>query len=453
MNNRPVTAALVGVGEFGASFLFRSGRARDLQVVAAVDPDIERVTKAARAAGYPNDKIHCCETPAQVKQALEASAFAALTDSQLLDDTPLDFIVEATGAPESAAQVAVRAIDNGHNVAMVTKECDSVVGPALQARARNAGLVCTVVDGDQPSLTIALIDWAHELGLEVVCAGKASEYDFVMDLDANTVLANGNSHKLASISELWSSSADNVIKQVQARAHELSMWPHRTTPDLCELCIIANATELNPSSARLHAPIARTLELPNLLRPVSEGGLLAKPGSLDMFNCLRRPDEISFAGGVFVVVRSDDPSTWRILRDKGIPMSDDLSVGLLHNPIHLLGIEAPVSLLRAIKSGQPGGLLRPRYDLLARTTKDLKAGQTLAMGARHSIIGLQAELLPAQAVTPTTPVPFYMAANQQLQTDLNAGQVLRTEHLVAPKHSTLWSLRAEQDRHFFPEKP
>ena len=43
------------------------------------------------------------------------------------------------------------------------------------------GKIVTPVDGDQPSLLIALVSWAEVLGFDIVSAGKSSEYDFVYD--------------------------------------------------------------------------------------------------------------------------------------------------------------------------------------------------------------------------------------------------------------------------------
>jgi len=39
----------------------------------------------------------------------------------------------------------------------------------------------------------------------------------------------------------------------------------------------------------------RTTELTNALQLVVEGGLMLGKGRIDVFNCLRRPDETSFA--------------------------------------------------------------------------------------------------------------------------------------------------------------
>lgn len=44
---------------------------------------------------------------------------------------------------------------------------------------------------------------------------------------------------------------------------------------------------------------------------------MAGAGVLEVFHCLRAPDEISFAGGVFVVIRCDHADTWEMLRAKG----------------------------------------------------------------------------------------------------------------------------------------
>src|SRR5690606_24463807 len=66
-------------------------------------------------------------------------------------------------------------------VAMVSKEADSCVGPILQYRAERAGLVYTMVDGDQHGLLIGLVQWARDLGLEVICGGKAIDTELVFD--------------------------------------------------------------------------------------------------------------------------------------------------------------------------------------------------------------------------------------------------------------------------------
>ena len=64
---------------------------------------------------------------------------------------------------------------------MVSKETDSVCGPILNQTAAEHGAVYALVNGDQPRNLLDLYSWAMLLGLDVVAAGKASEYDFVWD--------------------------------------------------------------------------------------------------------------------------------------------------------------------------------------------------------------------------------------------------------------------------------
>jgi predicted homoserine dehydrogenase-like protein len=419
-------AGVVGVGEFGASFIFRSGRVPGLVVAAAVDTDAERAVRAARRAGVPAERIVRCAGAADARKAFARGDFVVAAEVEVLCALELDFIVEATGSPEAGARTALAALAAGKHVAMVSKECDSAVGVVLQAKAAEAGRVYTAVDGDQPSLLIGLVTWARALGLEILCAGKASEFDFVCETDAQ-----------------WRSS-------VQDRAALWPERPRRTPPDLCELGIVANATGLTPDVPRMHAPVAKTLELPELLRPREEGGLLAAAGRVDMFNCFRRPDEASFAGGVFVTVRCDDAATWAILKDKGIPSSADGRVALLHNPVHLLGIEAPLTLLQAMALKQPAAKLAPRCDLVARSVQPLAAGTLLALGERHSVLGVEPELADAAPARGANPVPYYLAGGCRLRAHVPAGALITRAMLDVPADSALWRLRDEQDAKFFP---
>lgn len=412
---RRLRVGLCGAGEFGRSFLFRSGRAQGLEIVAVADRDTRRAEETARG------------TSARI-----------LGDAEELAALELDLVVEATGDPEAAARIGELAIIHGKHFAMVTKEADCVVGPVLQAKAQMAGLACTPVDGDQPSLAVALVSWARLLGLEVVCAGKSGEFDFVCDPDLTQVKGPQGTKFLDNGKEFW--------RRPPRRSEVLNDWTRATVPDYCELAIIANATGLAPDVPGLHAPVARTLELPELFRP---GGLLAKPGAVDMFVCLRREDELSFAGGVFVVVRCDDRKTWEVLRGKGIPVSGDGSHALLHNPVHLLGIEAPVSLINAVFLNAPSARLAPCWDMHARATRPLAAGTRLEIGERHAIPGVETLLASARAVAERAPVPYYMAANARLKADVAPGTIITRDLVEPPVGSALWRLRAEQDAMFF----
>jgi predicted homoserine dehydrogenase-like protein len=55
---------------------------------------------------------------------------------------------------------------------MINVEDDLLAGPLLTRKATEAGIIYSMVYGDQPALTAELVDWACTTGFNVVCAGK-----------------------------------------------------------------------------------------------------------------------------------------------------------------------------------------------------------------------------------------------------------------------------------------
>lgn len=441
-----IAVALVGAGEFGATFAAQARRIPGLDLRLVCDADPGRARRALAGAGYDPERTVPCPSRPAVLAALERGRLAVVEDWQLIADLPLDAVVEATGNPEVAAAVAELAIASGMAVGLVTKEAEIVVGPLLAHRARAAGVAHTPVDGDQPSLLIALVARARMLGLPVMAAGKSTESDHVFDPAAGTVTAWERSVAAPDYGRAFA--AGDPRDALAARA--LPGLDRATAPDLCEMGIVANHCGLAPDVAALHAPVARTTELAQLFRPRGEGGLLGRAGVVDVFACLRRPDELSFAGGVFVVVEAPDPATGRLLAAKGIPGSGDGRHLMLHNPVHLLGVEAAASVLAAVRERRStgGAEVRQGFDLVARASRALPAGTSLALGPRHVLPGADPLLVPARALAPDAPVPYYLAAGRRLARDVAAGAVLTLGDLEPDGEGVLFRLRREQDALF-----
>jgi len=447
---RRYRAALAGAGQFGHSFVFQAERNAFLEVSAVVDRDPARAISAYRAAGVPAESIVVCDDAAAARAALARAARVVLADAAALAELGLDIVVEATGDPEAAAANAAAALEAGCHVAMVSKEADCTVGPALARRAAARGLVYTPVDGDQPSLLVGLIAWARLIGLDIVAAGKSCEHDFVFDARRGSVVSNGVEVPAPRLARCWTLDGP-VGPLVAERWAAVTGLARQTVPDLAELTVVANATGLRPDTPALHAPLLRTPEVPSALCPRADGGLLEGRGVLDVFCALRAPDEVSFAGGVFVVVRCHDEITWRVLADKGIPVARNGRHALLYNPQHLLGIEALVSVLAACAARAPSGgeAPQPVCDLAARAAVPLAAGTRLELAERHAIPGVTPLMLDAVPAHGANPVPYYLAAGATLARAVPAGAILCCDDLVAPPRSVAWALRREQDAAFF----
>ena len=449
---RPVETCVVGTGGFGRSFLAQGLRVPLMRARIAIDVDCSIAAAGFTALGVSVDDIVRCATPDEARSAWAEGKFIAAADLAVVTELPIDVVVEATGNPEAGARNSLIAIEAGHHLVLVSKEADSVIGPYLAHLARQRGKVVTPVDGDQPSLLIGLITWAQTLGFDIVAAGKSSEYDFVYEAAAGTMTSDGKCVPMPGFSSHWDLGARSVADVVHARAQACAALPQRAVPDLCELLVVANSTGFIPDRADLHAPIARIPEVPSILGMLEEGGLLVRKGVLDVFHCLRRPDEASFAGGVFVIVHCEDRVTWDFLAAKGHVVSRDGQRAMIYLPRHLLGLEAATSVLDAAIHGRSSGAQspQPRLDLVARATRRLQAGSLLSMGGHHHTIdGVGAELQPACPLGAANPAPFYLAANRRLTRDVEAGMIINFGDIEVDSASVLLALRRQQDTWFF----
>jgi len=420
LGERRIRIALTGAnGGFGRTFLAQCRVARHVDLAVLCDRDVEGLRATLLALGYAPSALYVCNTEAEVRAAAGGTALVA--DAGWLAQAAHDIVVEATGVPEVSVEIAEAALRRGVHVGMVTKETDSVVGPWLNRLALEHGVVYTTVDGDQPAGLIGLVSWARVLGFDVVCAGKASEHDFVYDARRGVVTHAGLSHPVPGLDTMWGLGAD-AAATLGARRQALQAFPLSATPDYCEMNVVANSTALMPSCDALHYPLCRTSELADVLIPVEDGGLLTRTGAVDVFNSLRRDDEASFGGGVFVIVRCTDRATWKLLQEKGHVVGRSGKYACIYQPFHLMGLESLTSVYSAVLHGRSSGSTqqRPHTRMVARAARDLHAGETLAMGGHmHEIEGVQARLVPARQTQDAA--PYYLAANRRLVRDVARG--------------------------------
>ncbi|ABL71461.1 NAD(P)H-dependent oxidoreductase [Paracoccus denitrificans] len=446
-----VATTIIGTGGFGRSYLAQCRKVPLLEARVAVDVTAEQAARTMIEVGYPEARIRKCDTAEEAAAAWAAGDFIAAGDFAHVAALPVHVVIEATGHPEAGARHCRLAVEAGHHVALVSKEVDSVVGPGLAALAREKGCVVSPVDGDQPSLLIELITWAELLGFEIIAAGKSSEYDFIFDAAAGTLTSDGRMVSAPDFAQ-WADLDDRPAAEVVAgRANAASALPQRAVPDLCELTVVANATGFAPDAAPLHAPIARITEVPTLFSTRDEGGILDGRRVLDVFHCLREPGEVSFAGGVFVVIRCDDAETWKMLEGKGHVVARDRNTAMIYNPRHLLGLEAATTILSLglLARGTGGHAPAHHIDLVAFADRDLAAGEALVMGGHHhSIPGVSARMVAAGPLSDESPAPFYLASNQTIRRPVAAGSYIRMGDLEHRSNTELLTLRQRQDAIF-----
>lgn len=228
--NTPVRYALTGAkGGFSRTLLAQSRLMPRLLPTVLCDLDLAGLRALCLELGYSDDEMVECHTAEAVATA-PANAIALIADVALLPPERYDILVEATGNPAIGQSVARRALNAGRHVAMVSKEVDSVAGVALSRLARERAVVYTTADGDQPANLIGWVSWARTLGLDIVAAGKSSEYDLVFDPATGAITQLDQTISAPGMGELLTLGND-VRATLDARRHVLNGLKTSATAD------------------------------------------------------------------------------------------------------------------------------------------------------------------------------------------------------------------------------
>lgn len=391
----------------------------ELRVICSRHP--EECLEVLKEIGYEENKIVVCSNKEEIAKTGEEEVLI-VSDYRLVAECGITALVECTGNTKVSTDAALLALRRGINVYMVSKETDSVCGPVLNQVAAENNAVYALVNGDQPRNLLDLYSWAMLLGLEVVAAGKSSEYDFVWDRESGDMIyLDGESEKenMPEMLEHWYYEGTETL---EGRKKLLEKYAEVISADLCEMNLVSNVTGLVPASPFLSYPVAKTSELANIFIPEEDGGILKKTGVVDVFYNLRGKDEASFCGGEFIIIKCENEKMWDILKSKGHVMSRNGKYACIYYPYHYMGLETPTSILLGDFMGVGTHPECRQVSVLAGVAqKDLPKGTELTVaGHHHSIEGLTPELLERKTVENVA--PFYLLNGTTLLRDVKKGE-------------------------------
>ena len=455
---REVQAAVIGAGHFGTAVVTQQSYTPMLKVTVVADRDLVRAKNAFVKAGIPEEHIQYSASADQASRLIREGNYIYTDDPMIIMDIPsIEVVCEGTGVPEAGTGFCLAAIEKGKHVAAISKEMDSVVGPVLKKLAAEKGLVYSPVDGDQPALLMAMVEWAKTIGLTVISAGKARDGEFVLDEEQRTVSVKADGitiHEDRAVRipeeemKYFGKIPDGCATEyLSARARLLKDLPGAGAFDLCELTMVANATGLKPPQPELTDGILRITELPAAYCAENNNGIYKTEGMIDVHTNLRRRDESGMGGGVYMVVRCDNAYSNYILTTKGQISNSDCSAAVIYRPYHLCGIEVAVTILCAALLGTDTGTLEyvPRFDLVKKAACPIKAGEVL--GNDHDL-RMKAMILPAAPKAPASPIPAHMITGNRAVRDINQGEIITYDMIEDCSDSALWRLRERQDREF-----
>lgn len=408
---RPVRVGLVGAGQMGRGFVAQVRRIAGMEVVAVADIDLARATGALQAAGI--EDVTTGDDHGKLSSLVDDGGTVAVTDPALLTALPVDMVIDATGVPEIGAQIALRSLLAGKHVGLLNVETDVTVGWLLSRIAARSGLVYTLCRGDEPAEALKLVDYARDLAFDVVCAGKGKNnpmrpHDTPADLAAEAARKRMNPKMLASFVD--------------------------GSKAMIEMAALANAADLGVSKRGMSGYETTVPQLHDVFRPAADGGILDRSGVVDFATGPVAP-------GVFVVVRSDEPTVVEEMDYLGMGAGPYYS---FYRPYHLASIEAPLSIPPAVLDGVSDISPRAwRAEVGAGTKRPLKAGDVIdGIGGNH-VYGMIDDAATAKA---DRLVPLGLLAGARLTRDVDVDHLLTYDDVEVDTSTTISHLRALQDR-------
>jgi len=417
---RPVRVALIGAGKFGSMFLSQVPTTPGIEVAAVADLDPERARAACRAVGWDAARV----------------AATRFTDDALgaIAQDDVEVVIEATGNPAAGIHHARGAFAAGKHVVMVNVEADALCGPLLAEEARAAGVVYSLAYGDQPALTAELVDWARSCGFRVVAAGKGTKY---------LPLYHG-----VTPDDVWSHYG---VTAAEARAAGMNPQMFNSfldgTKSAIEMAAIANACELDVPEGGLLFPPCGADDLPHVLRPREDGGVLDHAGMVEVVSSLERdgrPVHRDLRWGVYVVIEAPNAYAASCFRQYGLKTDASGRYAATYKPYHLIGLELNVSVLSAALRGEPTGQPRAfRGDVAAVAKRDLRAGEMLDGEGGYTVWG---RLMPARASLDAGALPIGLAHRVRLMRDVAKGEIVRWPDIEQPDGAGLVGAAVEARR-------
>jgi predicted homoserine dehydrogenase-like protein len=407
---RPVRVGVIGAGKFGSMFLSQAPRTRGLHILGIADLDVGRARRAVEKVGWPVERIDV----KSLDEALRGGGTFLTEDAEALIATDsLDVIVEATGDPAAGIRHALACFRHKRHIVMANVEADALAGPLLARRAAEAGVLYSLAYGDQPALIAEMVDWARAIGLEVVCAGKGTKY---------------LPHYHASTPKTVWSHYGFTEAQIAAGDFNAKMFNSFLdgTKSAIEMAAVANATDLGVADDGLSFPACGVDDLPSLLRPCADGGILPERGMVEVVSSLERDGRPVFRDlrwGVFVTFRAPSEYVRRCFAEYGLRTDESGWYAAMYKPYHLIGLELGVSIASIMTRGEPTGATRGfRGDVVAVAKRDLVAGEALDGEGGHTVYG---KLLPARKSLVMRCLPIGAARGARLRRPLAAGQIVR----------------------------
>ena len=430
---RPVRVAVIGAGKFGSMYLSQAPRTPGIHLVAVADLSPDRARASLARVGWEQPRF-AANSLAQA--AKDGSTFITDDAPSVIASDFVDMVIDATGSPAAGIAHALLCCEHRKHIIMVNVEADVLAGPLLARRAKEAGIIYSMASGDQPALIAELVDWARTIGMEVVCAGKGTKYlPIYHQSTPDTVWGH------------YGFSAEQVAGG-DFNAQMFNSFLDGTKSAL-EMAAVANGCELTPPKNGLHFPPCGVDDLPHILRPQSDGGILPQKGMVEVVSSIERDSRPVFRDlrwGVYAVFEAPSKYVMDCFQQYGLKTDSTGKYAAMYKPYHLIGLELGISVASiAVRQEATGATGEWRGDVGATAKRPLKKGEKLDGEGGFTVYG---KLMQTADSLRMHALPIGLAHNMVLKRDIAAGDVVTWDDVDYDASKQAVAVRREQEALF-----
>jgi len=209
---------------------------------------------------------------------------------------------------------------------------------------------------------------------------------------------------------------------------------------------VCNATGLTPAPHGLEFPPCSIENLPSLMKPRDEGGILHHKGQVEVVSSLTKegepiPYDIRF--GVWVVFEGETDYIRRCLSEYGVKTDASGRYACMYKRWHLIGLEVGISVASVGLRSEPTGCATGwRADAVAVAKRDLKEREVLDGEGGYTVVG---RLMPAEASLAGGCLPLGLAHGWKMLRPVAAGQPLTWSDVAFDANVAAVKLRREME--------
>jgi predicted homoserine dehydrogenase-like protein len=430
---RPVRVAVIGAGKFGSMYLSQAPRTPGIHLVAVADLSPDRARASLTRVGWDLPRFAATSL---AQAARDGSTFITDDAPAVIASDFVDIVIDSTGSPAAGIAHALLCCEHRKHIIMVNVEADVLAGPLLARRAAEAGIIYTMASGDQPALIAELVDWARTIGMEVVCAGKGTKYLPI--------------YHASTPDTVW---GHYGFSQEQVAGGDFNPQMFNSfldgTKSALEMAAVANGCELTAPKDGLYFPPCGVDDLPHILRPSAEGGILAQKGTVEVVSSIERDGRPVFRDlrwGVYAVFEAPSKYVMDCFQQYGLKTDSTGKYAAMYKPYHLIGLELGISVASiAVRNEATGATGEWRGDVGATAKRALKKGEKLDGEGGFTVYG---KLMQTADSLRKNALPSGLAHNMVLKRDIAVGEVVSWDDVDYDPAKQAIAVRREQEALF-----